>query len=69
MKQRQLIVRSDAELDITEASEWYESQRKGLGLEFIEAVNEGLDLIRQFPQGCQVVYKNARRLVCADFHI
>jgi hypothetical protein len=34
-----LIVRSDAELDAAEGFEWYESQREGLGYEFIDEIS------------------------------
>jgi hypothetical protein len=35
----QLVVSAPAESDIAQASEWYEEKSKGLGLEFLRAVD------------------------------
>ena len=45
----QLIVLDDAEDELTEAEEWYESKRKGLGSEFVPAINEALNRIVAHP--------------------
>ena len=48
------IVRSEAELDIAEAALWYETQRPGLGAEFVTEVDHLLRRIAenalQFPE-------------------
>ncbi len=36
---RELIVRPEAEAELAQAFEWYESRIPGLGLEFIRAVD------------------------------
>jgi len=40
---------TEAELDITEACRWYESQQKGLAKKFIDEVNHYFDLIAEEP--------------------
>ena len=40
----------EASAELEEASVWYESQRPGLGIEFLEAVDAALDRIARWPQ-------------------
>ncbi len=51
---RRLIVRPEAESDITEAALWYESRESGLGLELIAeirgAIGRALDDPEMFPR-------------------
>lgn len=35
---RRLIIRPEAEADLSEAFEWYETRVPGLGLEFVRAI-------------------------------
>ena len=58
---RKLIIRPEAEADLTEAFEWYESRVTGLGLEFIRTVDSLFNSIIRNPQAYPVVYKTARR--------
>jgi toxin ParE1/3/4 len=44
-----LIVRAEAEVDITDAALWCESQREKLGLEFLAEVDQVMDAIRSGP--------------------
>lgn len=46
---RRLNIRPAAERDLSETRDWYEAQRPGLGGEFLAAVDERLDHIRDFP--------------------
>lgn len=59
MSQR-LIVRPSAEADLSEARDWYEAQRPGLGGEFLTAVDECLEHIISFPESYAVEYKGVR---------
>ena len=61
------IVRPAAELEITTAFEWYELQREGLGLEFLNAVEATLALIRRSPLMFPVVYRDIRRALLRKF--
>jgi len=45
-----LIVREQAECDMVEARDWYEGHREGLGGEFLTAVVDVFDRIRDSPE-------------------
>ena len=60
-------LREEAEFDLEEASSWYESQRSGLGHEFLDTVLETLSLIEQSPLSYPVVYRGAHRSVLSRF--
>ncbi|HYA42971.1 MAG TPA: hypothetical protein VEF34_16825 [Syntrophobacteraceae bacterium] len=47
---RRLIIRPEAEADIQEAYHWYETQREGLGSDFLLCVEDGLEKIKKNPQ-------------------
>jgi toxin ParE1/3/4 len=64
---RRFILRPRAENDIQAAFEWYESQRAGLGDQFLAAVRERLEAIRNFPDANPVVYRAIRRAVVSRF--
>jgi plasmid stabilization system protein ParE len=40
----------EASAELEDAALWYESQRSGLGLEFVQAVDAALETIAQWPQ-------------------
>ena len=44
------ILLADAEDDLVEAYNWYESKEFGLGYRFLDSVQDGLTLIRQHPE-------------------
>lgn len=60
-------LRPRAEHDIQAAFEWYESQRPGLGEEFLVAVRQRLEALRTFPESCPVIYRHVRRAVVSRF--
>lgn len=62
-----LKISSEAKVDITQASEWYELQRLGLGIEFLLCVEAALDAIRENPYRYPVARKNTRRAVVRRF--
>lgn len=64
---RRFIVGSRAEKDIQSAFEWYESQRAGLGDQFLAAVHEKLNLVRDRPEGNPVACRDVRRAVVSRF--
>ncbi|MEK6300603.1 MAG: type II toxin-antitoxin system RelE/ParE family toxin [Acidobacteriota bacterium] len=64
---RRFIVRQRAERDIQSAYDWYESQEPGLGEEFLEAARKRLDVIRDFPESCPIIYRDVRRAVVSRF--
>ncbi len=64
---RRLIVRPEAEAEMTEAFDWYEDRVPGLGSEFLLCVDAVFSAIlrspRQFPQ----VHKIVRRALTRRF--
>jgi hypothetical protein len=46
---RRWIVRPLAQSDIAQAASWYENQRTGLGLRFLDATDRLLDRLRVSP--------------------
>ncbi|MGL4461615.1 MAG: type II toxin-antitoxin system RelE/ParE family toxin [Planctomycetia bacterium] len=57
-----MFVRGAAEQDLAEARDWYESQRTGLGFEFIADFQRSLVEIERFPESFTPVRKTIRRL-------
>jgi plasmid stabilization system protein ParE len=56
-----LIVRPEAEEDLVEGRDWYEGQREGFGAEFLTAVEEVFNRIRETPELYATEYKSVRR--------
>jgi plasmid stabilization system protein ParE len=57
----ELIVEPEAEVEIDQASRWYEKQSPGLGADFLRAVEMALAVIRRNPFQYQIVYDEVRR--------
>lgn len=57
----------EAERDLNEAFEWYESQRRGLGLDLIGAVDETLSRIGQNPMAYGMVHRDLRKATARRF--
>ena len=55
-----LKVEPDAENDATEAAIWYNEQKTGLGDEFLDAIEAGLEKIQGNPFFYAVKYKQTR---------
>ena len=65
---RQILVRPEAEAEVHQAFEWYEEQSKGLGLEFLRAIEACLSGVTRSPLAYQVVkVPNIRRAVVRRF--
>ncbi len=58
---KSLIVRSEAEADLTEAYQWYEKRVNGLGAEFLLCVDAVMASIERNPQLYPVVHKGVVR--------
>ena len=56
-----LIIRPEAEEDMTEGRDWYDGQREGLGSEFLTAVEDAFDRICNNPELYAPEYKAVRR--------
>ena len=62
-----LIVRSEAEVDVNQAFEWYESRLSGLGSEFLFVLDATFNSILRNHLSYPVVYKNVRRALTRRF--
>ena len=62
-----LILRKEAEEDIREAYDWYESQHQFLGTSFLSEIESTLELIHENPQLYAHAYKSIRRALCKRF--
>jgi len=62
-----LVLTLEVKQDIAEAYLWYESQRSGLGEEFLRAVEACLDTIRLRPKLSAPVHDDYRRALVLRF--
>lgn len=64
---RRWIVRPLAESDIAQAASWYENQRTGLGLRFLDAADQLFDRLRASPLQFPLVSTDVRRALLHTF--
>jgi plasmid stabilization system protein ParE len=64
---RGLVIAPEAANDIAEAYEWYEDRRRGLGEEFLSAVDASLQRILRTSDIYSVVYETYRRALVRRF--
>jgi plasmid stabilization system protein ParE len=64
---RQLVFRPQAELEIAEASDWYEAQERGLGVEFLRTVEACIASIQRNPLMHPKTYSIYRRAALRRF--
>ncbi|MBN1552130.1 type II toxin-antitoxin system RelE/ParE family toxin [bacterium] len=64
---REVIIRAEAEKDISEAFQWYEEKMRGLGHRFLMQVDAAIRLIKKFPECAPVEYRNTRKLLLRRF--
>ena len=62
-----LVFHPDVREEVHEAYRHYEKRVYGLGDDFLEAIEEGLDRLRQTPEAHQVIYRNVRRALPRRF--
>jgi plasmid stabilization system protein ParE len=58
---KRVVVRPAAAADIEDAYEWYESQRPGLGEEFLAALRSTRDRVLAEPEAFPVLHRATRR--------
>ena len=61
------VFRTAAAADVEEAHNWYEGQRRGLGEEFLAAVQAALEQVESNPQLYAVLYRDTRRVLLRRF--
>jgi plasmid stabilization system protein ParE len=64
---RQLIVRPEAEAEMTDAFDWYEERVPGLGSDFLLCVDAAFSAILRSPQQFPPVHKTVRRALIRRF--
>jgi plasmid stabilization system protein ParE len=62
-----LAIEREAELDIAMAAAWYEAQRAGLGVAFLEMVRTGLASVERTPLLHREVLPGVRRVALRRF--
>ena len=62
-----IIIRPEAEKDLTEGFVWYEDKRLGLGFDFLLQVDAGLRFIGRNPEIHASVYKGVRSHIIKRF--
>jgi len=67
MSNKPIVIQADAEEDIKDAYQWYESQRKGLGESFLLCIEVALSRVSRTSQIYAVVYKDIRRSLIHRF--
>jgi plasmid stabilization system protein ParE len=63
----ELVIRPEAEEEISEAFRWYEDKSEGLGSEFMRALDAGLSYIQRNPAAYAIVHKQMRRALLRRF--
>ncbi len=64
---RRLIIRPEAEAEMTDAFDWYEDRVPDLGSEFLLCVDAVFNAIQRTPPQYPRVYKTARRALTRRF--
>ena len=62
-----LIIRPEAEADLSGAFSWYENKRQGLGYDFLLQVEAGLKHIEKAPETHPIGYKGTRKHLIKRF--
>lgn len=62
-----LLIQKAAEADLADAYQWYESQRKGLGEDFLLCAEEAFAKIARNPKIYAKVYQEIRRISLKRF--
>jgi toxin ParE1/3/4 len=62
-----LVIRPRAETDLREARTWYESQRAGLGAEFLAEIDATIQVLIRDPRLHPVYYRGFRRVLARRF--
>lgn len=56
-----LIILPEAQADVVSAHDWYESQKLGLGAEFLSHLQETLRSINDYPESYEVFHRMVRQ--------
>lgn len=62
-----LIIRPEAEADLTDAFNWHEKQLEGLGSDFLNSVEAALFAIKRNPDCSPFIHRQIRRQLIRRF--
>ncbi len=62
-----LVIRPEAEADLAEAAQWYDSRERSVGREFLRAFRAATAVLRRNPYLYQPVVGEARRVLLRRF--
>jgi plasmid stabilization system protein ParE len=64
---RPLVFELEVEAEVDEAYRWYERKRRGLGEDFLAAVQLTLDRVQMNPELPAIIYRGVRRALVRRF--
>jgi toxin ParE1/3/4 len=64
---RLLFVEPEAEVEISESSDWYGNRAENLRIAFLQDVDHALQLIRDNPHQYQIAFGEVRRVILRRF--
>jgi plasmid stabilization system protein ParE len=64
---RRVVFRPEAEAELAEAVDWYEARGRGLGTEFLRAVEAAIATLQRHPTLFPIAFGTARRAVLRRF--
>ncbi|MDO8580391.1 MAG: type II toxin-antitoxin system RelE/ParE family toxin [Candidatus Omnitrophota bacterium] len=62
-----LIIRPEAEADLQDAFQWYQQQKTGFGVRFLQSVGVSLSLINRSPIMFPSIHQEIRRALIRRF--
>jgi toxin ParE1/3/4 len=62
-----VVLRRVAQREFHAAADWYDDQRPGLGMEFIDEIQRVLDQIGNNPESCAVAHVETREALSRRF--
>jgi len=66
---KEIRLREEAEVDLSEAAIWYQQQQRGLGYEFLDEVLELSQSIKDHPLAYPIVHREVRRALTHRFPV
>jgi len=67
MKQYELVIKEEAQSEISSAYNWYENKSEGLGERFLESLENCFNIISTQPTIFQKIYKKQRQAIVHVF--
>jgi toxin ParE1/3/4 len=65
---RQVVFRQQARRELDQASDWYEKERVGLGVEFLAEIQILIDRITSNPEQFPILHRDVRKAVAREKH-